>query len=224
MSKMLRKAIMKRYKLRNTFIMKGSSENWQNYKRQRNICSNILKSTKKTFFETLNINEITDNTKFWKTVKPFFTDKCKTTNNIILKEKNETLNDNKKLSNTFNEYFTNVTKGLNLRESTGNINFENEESCKKIKENFGNETFSFETISKKDVLNLIKQLPGNKATVSNDIPVSVLKESVSAYYEKLTDIFNNCIRSGTFPEILKKSEVTPAFKNVIKHQKQIIVQ
>ena len=33
-------------------------------------------------------------------------------------------------------YFTNITKGLNLRESTGNINFENEESCKKIKENF----------------------------------------------------------------------------------------
>ena len=80
------------------------------------------------------------------------------------------------------------------------------------KENFGNETFSFETISKKDLLDLIKQLPGNKATVSNDISVSVLKESVSAYYEKLTDIFNNCIRSGTFPEILKKSEVTPVFK------------
>ena len=59
---------------------------------------------------------------------------------------------------------------------------------------------------------MIKQLPGNKATVSNDIPVSVLKESVSAYYEKLTDIFNNCIRSDTFLEILKKSEVTPVFK------------
>ena len=32
------------------------------------------------------------------------------------------------------------------------------------------------------------------------------------YYQKLTDIFNNCIRSGTFPEILKKSEVTAVFK------------
>ena len=127
-------------------------------------------------------------------------------------EKNETLNDNKKSSNTFNEYFTNITKGLNLRESTGNIDFENEESCKKIKENFGNENFSFETISKFYVLDLIKHLPGNKATVSNDIPVSVLKVSVSAYYEKLTDIFNNCIRSGTFPEILKRSKVTPVFK------------
>ena len=203
---------MKRSKLRNTFNKKRFSENWQNYKRQRNICSNILKSTKKTFFEAPNINEITDNRKFWKTVKPFFTDKCKTTNNIILTEKNEALSDNQEISNTFKECFTNITKGLHLCESTGNINFENEENCKKIKENFGNETFSFETISKKDVLNLIKQLPGNKATVSNDIPVSVLKESVSAYYEKLTDIFNNCIRSGTFPEILKKSEVTPVFK------------
>ena len=132
----------------------------------------------------ININEITANRKFWKTV-PFFTDKCKTSYNILT-EKNETLNDNKKISNTFNDYFTNITKGLNLRESTGNINFENEESCKKIKENFGNENFSFETVSKKDVLDLIKELPGNKATVSNHIPVSVLKESVSACYEKQT--------------------------------------
>ena len=151
MSKPLRKAIMKGSKLGNTFNKKRSSENWKNYERQCNNCSNILKSTKKTFLETLNINEIIDNRKFWKTVKSFFTDKCKTSNNIILTEKNETLNDNKKKSNTFNEHFTNITKGLNLRESTGNINFENEESCKKIKENFGNENFSFETVSKKDV-------------------------------------------------------------------------
>ena len=136
MSKTLRKAIMKRPNLWNTFNKNRSSENWQNYKWQRNICSNILKSTKKTFFETLNINEITNNRKFWKTVKPFFTDKCKTTNNIILTEKNEALYDNKKISNTFNPYFTNITKGLNLRGSTENINFENQKSCKKIRKTF----------------------------------------------------------------------------------------
>ena len=69
-------------------------------------------------------------------------------------------------------------KGLNLRESTGNINFENEENSKKIRENFGNKNFSFGTVSKKDVSNLIKELPGIKATVSSDIPVTGLKESV----------------------------------------------
>ena len=46
--------------------------------------------------------------------------------------------------------------------------------------------FSFETVPKKDVLDLIKELPGNKASVSNHIPVPVLKESVSACYEKQT--------------------------------------
>ena len=56
MSKTLRKAIMRLYKLRNTFNKKRSSENWQNYKQHRNICSNILRSTKKTFLGNLNIN------------------------------------------------------------------------------------------------------------------------------------------------------------------------
>ena len=55
--------------------------------RERNTCSNILNATKKTFFETLNINEITDNREFWGTVKPFFIDKCKTSNNIFLTKK-----------------------------------------------------------------------------------------------------------------------------------------
>ena len=128
---------------------------------------------------------------FGKQFRFFIADKYKTIRNIILAEKNETLNNNKRISNTFKEYFTDITKSLYLRQSTGNINFGNEESCKKITENFGDENFSFETIFKKDVLKLIEQIPGNKATVPNDIPVSVLKESVSAYYEKLTDIFNN---------------------------------
>ena len=55
----------------------------------------------------------------------------------------------KKISNTSNEYFTNITKGLNLPESTGNINFESEESCRKIKENFGSELFLLKLFPRK---------------------------------------------------------------------------
>ena len=135
MSKTLRKAIMKRSRLWNA-SNKKISVNWQNYKRQRNICSNILKSAKKTFFGNLNINQITDARKFWKTVKTFLIDKCKTSNNIILTEKNETINDNEKIPNTFNKHFT-------------DINFENEESCKKIKENFGAKIFLLELFPRK---------------------------------------------------------------------------
>ena len=41
--------------------------------------------------------------------------------------KSETLNDNKNITSISQ----NITKGLNLLESTRNIKFENEESCKK---------------------------------------------------------------------------------------------
>ena len=82
-------------------------------------------------------------------------------------------------------------------------------AVKRCKKTLVTKIFSFETVSKKDVLDFIKKLPRNKATVSNDIPVSVLMESVSTCYEKLTDVFNNCIRSDTFSEILKKAEVIP---------------
>ena len=55
----------------------------------------------------------------------------------------------------------------------------------KVKENYVNENFAFETVFKKDVLKLINRLFHMRS------PVSVLKKSILAYYEKLTDIFNN---------------------------------
>ena len=58
---------------------------------------------------------------------------CNNDNDQLIISRHETPNDNKKISNTFYVYFTNITKDLNLRESAENINFENEGSCKKIK-------------------------------------------------------------------------------------------
>ena len=85
--------------------------------RQRNICSNIVKSTKKTLFQTLNITEATDNRKFWKTVKPFCTDKCKTTNNIILTEKNLSMTTKK-----FPTPLTSISQMLYQRLKSASIN------------------------------------------------------------------------------------------------------
>ena len=75
MTKTLRKAIMKRYKLRNKFNEERDIGNWSEYKRQRNLCSNLLKQSKKLHFKSLNVNDVTQNKKFWKTIKPFLTEK-----------------------------------------------------------------------------------------------------------------------------------------------------
>ena len=78
MTEVLRKAIMKRSKLRNMFNEERNIENWYEYKHQLNLCSYLLKHPKKRHFNSLNVNYVTGNKTFWKTIKPFFTEKKKT--------------------------------------------------------------------------------------------------------------------------------------------------
>ena len=80
MTKAFRKAIMKRSKLRNNFNEERNVENWSEYKRQRNLCSNLLKQSKKRHFNSLNVNDVTENEKFQvsnlslqKKIKPLLT-------------------------------------------------------------------------------------------------------------------------------------------------------
>ena len=79
---------MTRSRLKNTYLKTRNSKKWKNYKKQRNICTNLLKK-KSEYFRNINIKALNGNKKFWKKIKPFFSDKGLETNNIILKEKNE---------------------------------------------------------------------------------------------------------------------------------------
>ena len=47
------------------------------------------------------------------------------------------------------------------------------------------ETGVFKPVSKKDIIDAIKKLPSNKASISNDIPVSVIKQFANCYCENL---------------------------------------
>ena len=71
MTKALRKAIMHGSKLKNIFHKTRAKEDWNNYKKQRNFCVNLLRNTKKDYFQKLNTKYLTANKKFWKTIKPF---------------------------------------------------------------------------------------------------------------------------------------------------------
>ena len=115
MTKRLSKEIMMRLKLRNKFNKSPTCVNLQNYRKQRNKCTKVLRKAKQQYFNNLNSKSITDTKKFWKTVKPLFSNKSKTANTIILHENNRIIKDNKKISHTLNKYFTNLTKTLKLK-------------------------------------------------------------------------------------------------------------
>ena len=59
-------------------------------------------------------------------------------------------------------------------------------------ENYGGECFSFKPISKDDITEAVKKLLSNKASISYDIPISIIKNYATCYCEKLASNFNDC--------------------------------
>ena len=74
------------------------------------------KHLQKLHLSNLNMKDVTENKQFWETIKPFFPEKNKTANNIILAENNQTVREDKTICQIFNTYFINVTKGLKLQQ------------------------------------------------------------------------------------------------------------
>ena len=61
---------------------------------------------KKEYFESINIKDLNDNKKFWKTIKPFFSNKGLNTNKLMLIEKNSLISEVSVLAKTMGQYFT----------------------------------------------------------------------------------------------------------------------
>ena len=75
MNKTLSKEIMKKTKLRNMFFKERTDESQKRYTSQRNYCVSLLKKDKENLYNSLNEKDASDNNTFWKTVKPFLSDK-----------------------------------------------------------------------------------------------------------------------------------------------------
>ena len=87
-TKNLRKAIMKRSKLRNEYLRERANAAISLYNKPRNLCVSTLRKNKRDYFGNLNNKIVTDNNKFWKTVSTLFSEKafhreCKTFKKVI---------------------------------------------------------------------------------------------------------------------------------------------
>lgn len=97
------------------------------YRKQRNYCVNLFRKEKWRYFASLNTKNVIDNKKFWKTIKPFFSDKSFIQGKVSLAENNEFLSNNVKIAGLFNEFFSNVVINLEIIEKTNiKSNIENE--------------------------------------------------------------------------------------------------
>ena len=96
----------------------------------------------------------------------------------------------------------------------------NNHSTKQIKKHFNSkEIFTFREFKETEIIETIKELPKSKASTFKDIPVKIVVNPVHIYSQVLTNIFNDCVKSGDFPNILKYADITIVFKKGDKTDK-----
>ena len=117
MNKEIRKAIMLRSHLLNIFNKEKTISARVAYKVQRNICTNLLGNAKLHYYSNLKPSSITGNKTFWKSVKPFFSEKVMSAENITLVEKNIICGNDGKVSEILN-----AVKNLNIKTNTDFLN------------------------------------------------------------------------------------------------------
>ena len=125
MTKALRKAMMHRKRLRNKYIKSRTEENLKAFKKQRNFCAKLLRRTKSDYYRNLDLGDLTDNRKFWKTVKPVFSNEVRTTSSITLIEDGNMITEDLKIAENFNHYCTNITKSLGISEDQTHLSPKN---------------------------------------------------------------------------------------------------
>ena len=157
-----------------------------------------------------------------------FSNKIKSKERITFIENENIISNDKKVTETFHEFFSNVVKILNISQnpylicgiSQTNLVLQSIEKFPKhpsiihIKKRINNSsyTFSFKFETQEEFSKLIQNLNCNKATQKYDIPIKILKENSEIFSYILCHNFNNSLFSKVFPNCLSKADVTLFFK------------
>ena len=110
MNKQLRKLIMNRSRYNNIYFKNKTADNWENYRLIRNQCVKLVKKVKREYYENRNLKFLKDNRTFWKTIKPFMTNKGNNNEKIILIENDEIVSENTEVAEIMNKHFVIIVK------------------------------------------------------------------------------------------------------------------
>ena len=143
----------------------------------------------------MNIKDIIDSKKFWKTVNPLISDKCNVSNKINLVENDNIVSDDYEIPDTFKIFFENAVKNLNVLGDGNSLSptfrldnpvdiavekFKNHSSITLIKSNVNvSSNFFFKEVNFSDIFREISSLNSKKQGTKDGVPAKCLKTACS---------------------------------------------
>ena len=223
----MRKAIMTRTRLKTRANKSGNDEDRKKYKQQRNLIVSMNRKAKRDFYHSVDINAIDNDKKFWKAVKPMFSNGNPMGEKIVLIEEGEVISDDKVIAECLNSHFVNITDSLGLDPSfkddgidvslenkvdIATEKYNNHPSIVAIKSKVQIEKkFEFNNVNLLNVMIKIEALDNSKSN-SGNIPTKIIQEAKEVICPYLTDCINATMDNCCFPDKLKEADVCAIHK------------
>ena len=230
MTKSLRKAIMTRSRLENKYHKDRTSDSYGKLKKQNNFCNRLRYRERKSYYENLDENKVKDGRDFWKTIKPFLSDKgTSRQGKITLIKDGAIISDDLDVANTMNIFFDQAVSSLFIKDPVEHMVFEGcnssdpidkiiykysqHPSIKLIKENVNiTDKFLFKGTSMEEIQHEIKCLNPQKSNPANTVTSKNLQKYIDICSKPLYDIINRGIETGSFDDGMKLADLTPIHK------------
>ena len=214
----LRKAINVKAMLRRKFNRCKCIHTWSLYKKQRNHVTSLKRKSLTQYFN-VRCNSNVNTKQFWNTVKPFFSNKNCSSNDVTLIEENKLVTNVNDVCNIFNDYFVNIaedhSESSNILGKSIDCIFDyykDHSSLSRIRSLSNRNDFIFCEVTIENVMNKIKKLKVNKSCGYDVMPASILKAGSKVLCSSFTNIINRCLKDCIFPDMFKHAEVTPLYK------------
>ena len=177
----------------------------------------------------MNLKDIIDCKKFWKTVRPLISDKCNASNKINLAKSDNIISDGYEIAETFKIFFENTVKNFNVLGDSDSLSptfhldnpvditvekFKNHASITLIKSNVNaSNNFFFKEVNFSDIFKEINSFNSKIQGIKDGIPAKCLKTGCSESSSYLTKIWNEeMLTENSFSQNLKLADVVPVFK------------
>ena len=220
MNSRLRKEMYHRNRLKNAYFKYRTGSLWVAYKKQRNKVTNLRKLSIKKYFESrCKSDENNHGVDFWKTIKPFITDKIPGNDNIILCQDSDIISKQHDVAEVLNSYFSTIADNIGVPDELPDDDFNsvlNEHrshpSIVAIQTHNHNASFDFSMCSDLDICKALQKLNIKKSTGYDNLPPKIMKMCSLELSNSFCTLINECIKKNKFPSGMKKAEVAPIFK------------
>ena len=182
-------------------------EKFSDYRRRLN---KIIKWAKKQYYNKQFVKSSGDMKKTWELINSI-RGKSKRSIKPSFIIDNVRVIDRRIIANKFNEYFVSIATNMNNQAASDNSSIpiaELPQFDTFLLESCTNSVY-LEDCTATEIEEIISDLELGK---SSDIPVKVVKSSNKIIAPVLQQHFNNCMKHGVFPQVLKVGNITPIYK------------